>query len=156
MKRMANVSFCFGHSARMSFLVVVQSLSHVRPHWSMPGFPIIHYLLEFAQTQVHWVDSAIQPSHPLLPASPPASVSPSTGSFPVSQLFPSGGQNIGASASALPVNIQDWFPLGLTGWISLEFKGRVFNITVQKHQFFCAQPSLWSNSHIHTWLLKKP
>ena len=66
--------------------------------------------------------------------------------------------SIAASASslALPVNIQDWFPLGLTGWISLEFKGRVFNITVQKHQFFCAQPSLWSNSHIHIWLLEKP
>ena len=62
-------------------------------------------------------------------------------------------------SSILPMNIQDWFPLGLTGLISLQSKGlsRVFsNTTVQKHQFFCAQPSLWSNSHIHTWLLEKP
>ena len=79
----------------------------------------------------------------------------------MSQLFASGGQSIGASASAsvLPTNIQAWFPLGLTGLISLLSKGlsRVFsNITVQKHQFFGAQPSLWSNSHIPTWLLEKP
>ena len=70
-------------------------------------------------------------------------------------------KSIGASAlaSVLPVNIQDWFPLGLTGWISLQSKGlsRVFsNTTVQKHQLFSAQLSLWSSSHIHTWLLKKP
>ena len=73
----------------------------------------------------------------------------------------SGGQSTGASASALvlPMNIQDWFPLGWTGWISLQSKGlsRVFsNTTVQKHQFFSAQLSLWSSSHIHTWLLEKP
>ena len=81
-------------------------------------------------------------------------------SFPVSLLFTSGDQSIiSASASVLPMNIQDWFPLGLTGWISLQSKGlsRIFsNTTVQKHQFFSAQPSLWSNSHIHTWLLEKP
>ena len=70
-------------------------------------------------------------------------------------------QSIGVSASAsdLPMNIQDWSPLGWTGWISLQFKGlsKVFsNTTVQKHQFFSAQHSLWSNSHIHTWLLEKP
>ena len=84
---------------------------------------------------------------------------PASGSFPMNQ-FASGGQSIGASVSTsvLPTNIQDWFPLGWTGWISLQFKGlsRVFsNTTVQKHQFFGAQPSLWSNSHIHTWLLEK-
>ena len=72
---------------------------------------------------------------------------PASGSFPMSQFFPSGGQSIGASASAsvLPMNIHDWFPLGLTGWISLQSKGlsRVFsNTTVQKHQFFSAQLSL--------------
>ena len=81
-----------------------------------------------------------------------------SGSFPVSQLFTSGAQNIGASASVLAVNIQGWFPLGLTGWLSLQSKGllRVFSsTTVQKHQFG-AQPSLWSSSHIHTWLLEKP
>ena len=84
-----------------------------------------------------------------------------SGSFPMSWLFPSGGESIGASVSAsvLPVSIQDWFPLGLTGLISLQSKGfsRVFfNTTVQKHWFFGAQPSLWSNYHIHTWLLEKP
>ena len=82
---------------------------------------------------------------------------PASGSFPVSQLFTSGGQSIGASASAsfLPMNIQGWFPIGLTDFISLLLKGlsRVFSsITIQKHHFFCTQPSLWSNSHIHTWM----
>ena len=87
------------------------------------------------------------------------SVFPASGSFPVSWLFASCGQIIGASASVLPVNIQNWFPLGLTGLISLLSKSlsRVFSSTiVQKHQFFKAQPSLWSNSHIHAWLLEKP
>ena len=71
----------------------------------------------------------------------------------MSQFFPSGGQSIGASASVLPVNIQDLSPFGWTGWISLQSKGlsRVFsNTIVQKHQFFGAHPSLWSSSHIHT------
>ena len=86
---------------------------------------------------------------------------PASGSFSMSQFFASGGQSIGVSASAsvLPMNIQDWFPLGLTDLISLQSKGlsRVFsNTTVQKHQFFSSQSSLWSNSHIHTWLLEKP
>ena len=84
---------------------------------------------------------------------------PASGSFPVSWLFTSGSQSIAASASVLPVNIQGWFPLGFNGLISLLFKelSRVFSsTTVQKHQFFGAQPSLWSNSHICTWLLEKP
>ena len=85
---------------------------------------------------------------------------PASGSFQMSHLFASGGQSIGVSASAsvLPMNIQDWFALGWTGWISLQSKGlsRVFsNTTVQKHQFFSAQLSLQSNSHIHTWPLEK-
>ena len=80
---------------------------------------------------------------------------PTSGSFPMSQFISSDGQSIGVSASAsvLPMNIQDWFPLGFTGWISLQSKGlsRVFsNATVWRHQFFGA------NSHIHTWLLEKP
>jgi len=82
-----------------------------------------------------------------------------SGSFPMSQFFASGGQSIRASDSVLPMNIQDWFPLGLTGLISLQSKGlsRAFSsTTVEKHQFFGAQVSLWSNSHIHTWLLEKP
>ena len=87
--------------------------------------------------------------------------SSASGSFPMNWLFTSGDQSIGASdlASVLPMTIQDWFPLGLTGWISLQSKGlsRVFsNTTVQKHQFFNSKLSLWSNSHIHTWLLEKP
>ena len=85
---------------------------------------------------------------------------PASGSFPMSRFFESGGQSIGVSASAsvLPMNIQDWFPLGLTGWISLQSKrlSRVFfNTTVQKHQFFGIQLSLKPNSHIYTWLLEK-
>ena len=86
---------------------------------------------------------------------------PASGSFQMSQLFPSGGQNteISASTSVLPMNTQDWSSLGWTGWISLQSKGlsRVFsNITVQKHQFFGSQLSLYPNSHIHTWPLEKP
>ena len=86
---------------------------------------------------------------------------PASGSFPTSQLFPSGGQSIGASASAsvFPMNTHGWSPLGWTGWISLQSKGlsRVFsNTTVKKHQFFGTQLSLWFNSHIHTWPLEKP
>ena len=84
---------------------------------------------------------------------------PASGSFPICQFFASGDQSIGASTSTsiLPMSIQDLFPLRLTGWISLLSKGlsRVFfNTTIQKHQFFGTQLSLWSNSHIHTWLLE--
>ena len=86
---------------------------------------------------------------------------PGSVSFPMSWFFASGGQSIGASASVsvLPMNIQDWFSLGWTGFISLQSKGlsKVFsNTTLQKHHFFRAQLSLWSNSHFHTWLLEKP
>ena len=86
---------------------------------------------------------------------------PASGSFPMSQLFSSGGQSTGVSASAsfLPKDTQDWSPLEWTGWISLQSKGlsRVFsNTTVQKHQFFGTQPSSQSNPHIQTWLLEKP
>ena len=85
---------------------------------------------------------------------------PASGSFQMDQIFASGGQSIGVSASAsvLPMNIQDWSPLRWIGWISLKSKGltKVFsNTTVQKHQFLGAQLSIWSNSHIHTWLLEK-
>ena len=90
----------------------------------------------------------------------PQSLPPSA-SFPMSQLLAWRGQSIGVSASAsvLPMNTQDWSPLGWTGWISLQSKGlsTVFsNTIVQKHQFFSAQFSSQSNSHIHTWLLEKP
>ena len=100
-------------------------------------------------------------SSSVVPFSPCLQSFPAPGTFPMSQFFSSGGQTIQASASAsvLPMNIQYWFPLELTGLISLQSKGLsiVFsNTTVQKHQFFSAQFSLQSNSHIHTWLLEKP
>ena len=98
---------------------------------STPGFPVLHHFLEFAQSYVHCVDDAIQPSHPIVPFSSYLQSFPTSGSFPVSQFFASGGQSIGASGSAsvLPMNIQGWFPLELTGWISLLSKGllRVFS-----------------------------
>ena len=86
---------------------------------------------------------------------------PASGFFPINKFFTSDGQSIGvaASASVLPMNIQDWSPLGWTGWISLQSRGlsRVFsNTAIQKHQFFSAQLSSQSNSYIHTWLLEKP
>ena len=244
-------SQCFAHIswyiwARVS-PVVVQLLTDVLlcdpRDCSTPVFPLLHCLPEFAQTHVHWVGDAIQPSHPLSSPSPFAfSLSqhqeplvtqtvkslpavwetrvqflcwedplekemathysilawrihgchgylggileepsrlqsmglqsqtrlsnftftfPASGSFPMSWLFVSGSQSIGASTSAstLPMNIQGWFPLGLTDLTSLQCKGlsRVFSsTTVQKHPFFSVQPSLWSNSHICTWLLEKP
>ena len=130
-------------------------LQHARP-------PVHHQLPEPTQTHVHGVGDAIQPSHPLLSPSSPTFNLPqrASWSFPMSGLFKSGGQNIGASASAsvLPMNIQDWFLLGLTGVISLQSKilSRVFSsTTVWKHQFFGAQSSFGSNSHIHIWLLEK-
>ena len=149
----------------------VQSLSRVRlfaTPWTaahqaslLEEVGVLHQLLEFTQTHVYWVGDAIQPSDPLSSPSPPAfNLFQHQGLFK-SQLFARGGQSIGASASAsvLPKNIQDWFPLQLTCLISLQSKGlsRVLsNTTVQKHQFFSSRLSLWSNSHIHMWLLEKP
>ena len=142
----------FSHSV-MSNILWPHVLQHTR-------LPCPSCLPEFAQTHIHWVGDAIQPSYPLLPPSPPAlSLSQHQSLFHELALcirWP----NIGASASAsvLPMNIQGWFPLGLTGWISLQSKGlsRVFSsTTVWRHQFLDSQPSLWSNSHIHTWLLEE-
>ena len=125
---------------------------------STPGFPVHHRLLELIQTHVHWAGDAIQP-YPLILAILSSVIPfsylqsfPASGSFPRSQFFVSGSQNIGASAlaSVLPMNIQDWFPLGLISLITLQSKGlpRVFsNTTVQKHQFFGTQLFSWSNSH---------
>ena len=106
-----------------------------------------------------WCHPAISSS--VVPFSSCPQSLPASGSFPMSQLFTWGGQSIGVSASTsvLPMNTQDWSPLGWTGWISLQSKGlsRVLsNTTVQRHQFFSAQLSLWSNSHIPPWLLEKP
>ena len=127
----------------------------LRPHESQHARPPCSLQLpESTQTHVHQVSDAIQLSHPLSSPFPPAFNL-------ISQFFTSGGPSMGTSASAsvLPMNIQDWFPLGWTGWISLQSKGlsRVFsNTTAQKHQSFGAQASLWSNCHIYTWLLEKP
>ena len=127
-----------------------------------PGLSVHHQLPEFTQTHIHRVGDAIQPSHPLSSTFPPApNPSQHQTIFPMSQLFAWGGQSTGVSALAsfLPKNTQDWSPLEWTGWISLQSKGlsRVFsNTTVQKHQFFGAQLSSQSKSHVHTWLLEKP
>ena len=116
------------------------------------SFTISRSLIKFMS-----IESVILPNHLILSTlfSFGLQSFPKSGSFPMSQLFESGGQSMGASASSsvLPMNIQGWFPLELTGLISLLFKGlsRVFsNTAVQKYQFFGAQPSLWSNSQIHT------
>ena len=128
---------------------------------STPGLPVLHYHPEPAQTHVHWISGTIQPFHPLSSPSPPAlNLSQHQGLFPMSRLLTSGGQSIGASASAsvFPMNIQDWFPLAWTGLISFLSKGlsRVFSsTTARNHQFFGFRPFLWSNSHIRTWLLEK-
>ena len=142
---------------------IVYSLNHVQlcdpMDCSTPGSFVLHYPPEFAQTHVHWINWC----HPTTSSSvTPFSCLqslPASGSFPVSWLFVSGGQSIGASVPVLPMTIQDWFPLGLIGLISSQSKGltRIFcSTTVWKHQFFVTQPSLWSISHICTWLLNKP
>ena len=129
---------------------------------STPGLPVHHQLLEFTQTHIHSVSSAIQSSHPLSSPSPPApNPSQHQSLFPMSQLFAWGGQSTGVSALAsfFPKKSQGWSPSEWTGWILLQSKGlsRVFsNTTVQKHQFFGAQLSSQSNSHIHTWPQEKP
>ena len=124
---------------------------------STPSLPVHHQLPEFTQTHAHQVSDAIQPSHPLLSPFPPAP-NPSQHQ---SQLFAWGGHSTGASALASfpPKNIQGWSPSEWTSWISLQSKGlsRVFsNTTAQKDQFFGAQLSSQSNSHIHTWPQEKP
>ena len=101
----------------------------------MPGFPVHHHLLELPQTHVHWVSDAIQPSHPLSSPYPPAfNLFQHQGFFLMSRLFTSGDQSIGTSASAsvLPMNIQDWFPLGWTGWISFAVQGTLKSL-LQHH-----------------------
>ena len=143
------------------FIFVVQSLSRA---WLLAtpqtaaqqvslSFTISWSLPKLMSTE------SIMPSNRLILCRPFSSYPQSflaLGSFPMSQLFASGGPNIGASASAsaLPMNIQGWFPLEVTSWISLLSKGlsRVFSsTTIRKHQFFGTQPSLWFNSHIYMW-----
>ena len=144
----------FSHSV-MSNSLQLHGLQHARP--PCPSrIPGVH---SNSCPLSRWCHSTV--SFSVIPFSSCLQSFPTSGSFQMSQFFLSGSQSIGVSASTsvLPMNIQDWSPLGWTGWISLQSKGlsRVFsNTTVQKHQFFSAQLSLQSNSHIHTWLLEKP
>ena len=115
---------------------------------TIPGFPVPYQLPELAQTHVHWVGDAIQPSHPLVSSFSCFQSFPASGSFFMNQFVTSGSQSIGASASAsvLPTNTQDWFPLGLTGLISLQSKGlsRVFSNTIVQKLSFLYGPTLTS------------
>ena len=147
-------------SVQFSHSVVSDSLrphesQHARPPCASPT-PRVH---SNSCPSSRWCHPAI--SYSVIPFSSCTQSLPASGSFPRNQLFTWGGQSIGVSASAsvLPMNTQDWSPLRWTGWVSLNSKGilRVFsNTTVQKHQFFSAQPSSQSNSHIHTWPQEKP
>ena len=144
----------FSHSVVSDSLRPHES-QHARPPCPSPT-PGLH---SNSRPSSRWCHPAISSS--VVPFSSCPQSLPASGSFPMSRLFTSGGQHIGTSASAsvLPKNVQSWFPLGLTGLISLLSKGlsRVFsNTRIWKHQFFSTQPSLLSNSHIHTWLLEKP
>ena len=130
-------------------------LQHTRPPCPLPSPGVCSNSYPLSR----WCHPTISSS--VVPFSSYLQFFPASGSFLMNQLVTSGGQSIGAlvSASVLPMNIQDWFPLGLTGLISLLCKGlsRVFsNTTIQKHQFFNAQPSLWSNSHIHIYNIIYP
>ena len=146
------VSIQFSHSV-MSDSLWPHGLQYTRPPCTSPTPRVYSNWYPLSQ----WYHPIISSS--VVPFSSHLQSLPASGSFPMSQFFPSGGQSIGASASVLPMNIQDFFPLGWTGWISLQSKGlsRVFsNTTVWKHQFFGTQPSLWPNSHMYTWLMEKP
>ena len=153
-----NIKIAFS-SVQFSRSVVSNSLWSHEPQHARPPCP----------SQTPWVYSNSCPSsrwcHPavsssIIPFSSCPQSLPASGSFPMSQLFAWGSQSIGVSAlaSVFPVNTQDWWSLGWTGWISLQSKelSRVFNITFQKHQFFGSQLSSQSNSHIHIWPLEKP
>ena len=150
---------CFS-SVQFSHSVVSDSLwphglQHARPPCPSPALEVCSSSCPLSRRCHPTISSSVIPF-----SSCPQSF-PASGSFQMSQLFSSGGQSIGVSASTsvLPMNSQDWSPLGWTGWISLQSKGlsRIFsNTTIEKHQFFGAQLSLQSNSHIHTWLLEKP
>ena len=153
----------YHQSGSVQFSSVTQSCPTLwdRINSCTPGLPVHHQLPEITQIHVHRVGDAIQPSHPLSSPSPPAPNPSQHQSLFQWVNFAWGGQSTGVSASAsfVPKKSQGWSASQWTGWISLQSKGlsRVFsNTTVQKHQFFCAQPSSQSNSHIHTWPQEKP
>ena len=150
----ATLKIQFSHSV-VSDSLRPHGLQHARPPYPSPTPKVYSNSCPLSW----WCHPTISSS--VVPFSSYLQSLPASESFPVSQFFATGGQSIGVSASAsvLSVNILDRFPSGLTSWFSLQSKGlsRVFsNTTVQKHQFFGAQLSLESNSHIHTWLLEKP
>ena len=134
----------------MSDSLLPHESQHTRPPCPSPS-PRVH---SDSRPSSRWCHPTISSS--VIPFSSHLQSFPASGAFQMSQFFTSGGQSIRVSysTSVLPMNIQDWFPLGWTVWISLQSKGlsRVFNTTVQKHQFFGNQLSLESNSHIHIWL----
>ena len=143
----------FSHSVMSDSLQPHES-QHTRPPHPSPT-PRVH---SDSRPSSQWCHSAISSS--VIPFSSHLQSFPASGSFPMSQFLESGDQSIRASASTpvLPMNLQDWFPLGWTDLISLQYKGlsRVFSsTTIWKHQFFSTQPSLWTNAHICTWLLEK-
>ena len=150
----------------MAKVVVVQSLSPVwlfATQWIAPCQASLFFTISWSWLELVSIESMIPCKHLILysPLLLLPSIFPSTRVFPMSQFFTSGGQSIGASASAsiLPINSKGWFPLGLTSLISLLSKGlsRVFSsTTVRKYQFLGTQPPLWSNSHICTRLMEKP
>ena len=142
----------------LQFSSVTQSCpTHCNPmDCSTPGLPVHHQLPEFTLNPCpssRWCHPTISSS--VIPFSSCPQSFPASRSLQMSQLFPSGGQSIGVSAST-SMNTQDGSPLRWTGWISLGLSRVFSNTTVQKHQFFGAQLSLQSNSHIHTWLLGRP
>ena len=157
-----------GFSLPMSFyhFSSLQSMSHVTlfvTTWTAAHLASLSLTISWSLSKFIPIALVMPSSHLILwcPFSFCPQSFPASGSFPMSQFFASGDPSSGVSALApvLPMNIQDWFPLRLTGWISLQSKGlsRVFsNTTSQKHQFFGAQLSSQSNSHIHTWPLEKP
>ena len=159
-------SYYLTHQAffTLSFVVVVQLLScvwllqsHGLQHTRLPWPSLSPRICSNSWPLSQWCYPTISSSVALASSYPQSF--PAWRSFPVSHLFPSGSQDFGASASVLPVNIQGWLPLELTGLIPSLSKGlsRVFSsTTIQKHQFFGTQPSLWSNYNISTWLLEKP
>ena len=150
----------------ISIWYLVQLFSRVRLYvtpWTAVRQVSLSFTISLSLLKPVSIESVMPSNHLILchPLSSHLQFFPASGSFPMSQFFTTGGHSVGASVSAsvLRINIQDVFPLGLTGLISLQSKGlsRVFsNTTVQKHQFFSTQPSLKLNSHIHTWLLEKP
>ena len=151
-----------GSSVQFSCTVVSNSLQpHGLQHARLPCSSPTHGAYSDLCPSSRWCHPTI--SFSVVPFFSCLQSFPALGSFPMSQFFTSGGQTsvlpVSAWTSVLPMNTQDWPPLGWTGWISLQSKGlsRVFsNAAVQKHQFFGAQLSLQSNFHIHTWLLEKP